>query len=176
MVGAMMKLALAMNNQREEQMVLTDDEIDRLICLEKTVLNPKARKLEKRGSQQVNYEAESATGERFRVYVRQNLRLPEGYSCGLLYVHTSGELVTLARYNGSDHEHANPLDGTGALPAACHIHRATERYMRAGRKAEHFAETTERYSDLDGAVRALIHDCNIKGLSDNSDETQLPLL
>lgn len=157
-------------------MVLPDAEIGRLIELEKVVSNPRARKLEKRGSEQVNYEAEAATGEKFRVYVRQNMRIPEGFSCGLLYITPSGEPVTLARYNGSDHEHANPLDGGSPLSRACHIHRATERYMQAGRKAEHFAETTDRYADIDGALRALILDCNIKGLSDNADETQLKLL
>ena len=158
-------------------MVLIDAEIERLIALEKSVINPRAKKLEKRGSEQVNYEAEAATGEKFRVYVRQNMRIPEGFSCGLLYLAPSGEPVTLTRYNGSDHEHANPLDGGGPMPAACHIHKATERYMQAGRKAEHFAESTDRYSDLEGALRALILDCNIKGLSDNSpDTTQLPLL
>ena len=158
-------------------MALTDDEILRLLRLEKTVTNPRAKKIAKRGSEQVNYDAESPTGEKFRVYVRQNLRIPEGFSCGLLYVSQYGEPVTLTRYNGSDHEHANPLDGGIPMPAACHIHRATERYMAAGRKAEHFAETTDRYSDLEGALQALILDCNIQGLSDNSpDDTQLPLL
>lgn len=158
-------------------MVLIDAEIERLIALEKSVINPRAKKLEKRGSEQINYEAEAATGEKFRVYVRQNMRIPEGFSCGLLYLAPSGEPVTLTRYNGSDHEHANPLDGGGPMSAACHIHKATERYMQAGRKAEHFAEATARYSNLEGALRALILDCNIKGLSDNSAESpQLPLL
>ena len=69
-------------------MVLADTEIGRLIELEKVVSNPKARRLEKRGSEQVNYEAEAATGEKFRVYVRQNMRISEGFSCGLLYLTT----------------------------------------------------------------------------------------
>lgn len=157
-------------------MVLPDSEIDRLIRLEKAISNPKARKLEKRGSEQVNYDAEAITGEHFRVYVRQNLRIPDGFSCGLLYLAASGESVTLARYNGSDHEHTNPLEGGGPLPLSCHIHRATERYMQAGRKADHFAESTDRYTDLEGALRALIADCNIQGLSDNAEVTQLKLL
>lgn len=159
-------------------MALTDAEIARLLDLEKLITNPRAKKIEKRGSEQINYEAEGPAGEKFRVYVRQNLRIPEGFSCGLLYVPPYGEPVTLTRYNGSDHEHANPLDGGGPMPAACHIHRATERYMVAGRKAEHFAESTDRYSDLEGAIRALILDCNIKGLSDNYPDTtpQLTLL
>lgn len=158
-------------------MRLTDAEIQRLLELPKTITNPKARTISKRGSEQVNYDAEAASGERFRVYLRQNLRIPESFSCGLLYTPSAGEPVTLTRYNGSDHEHANPLDGGSPMPAACHIHKATERYMQAGRKPEHFAEATDRYSDLQGALRALILDCNIKGLSDNSPESpQLTLL
>ena len=135
-------------------MMLTDAEIDRLILVSKMVLNPRARKIAKRGSEQVTYEAASAAGEKFRVYVRQNLRIPDGFSCGLLFVSATGEPVTLIRYNGGDHEHSNPLEGATPLPRACHIHRATERYIAAGRKAEHFAETTLRYSDVEGALTA----------------------
>lgn len=47
---------------------------------------------------------------------------------------------------------------------------------RAGRKAEHFAEATGRYTDIAGALRALMDDCNVLGLSDNAHETQLQLL
>lgn len=158
-------------------MRLTDAEIQRLLELPKTITNPKARTISKRGSEQVNYDAEAAGGERFRVYLRQNLRIPEGFSCGLLYVPQAGEPVTLTRYNGSDHEHANPLEHGAPMPAACHIHRATERYMQAGRKAEHFAQTTDRYRDLAGALKALAMDCNIAGLGDNHpDTTQMKLL
>jgi len=145
-------------------MELTDKEIERLISMEKAIDNPQAKMREKRGSMQVNYEARAATGERFKVYVRQNMRIPEGFSCGLIYLCASGESVTLARYNGSDHEHTNPLDAQERLPPSCHIHRATERYMRAGRKAEHFAAATSRYTNLDGALRALVDDCSIQGL------------
>lgn len=150
--------------------ILDDTEIDRLLRVNKRVTNPKARTIEQRGSKRKTYDVEGEHGERFQVYIRQNLRIPEGFSCGILFYHPSGERVTLARYNGSDHEHSNPLDGGAPLPMACHIHRATERYLEAGRKAEHYAETTDRYSELDGAVRALISDCNIQGLGDNAPD------
>lgn len=158
-------------------MVLSDDEISKLISLAKTVTNPRARLVDKRGSSQVNYEAEAETGERFRVYVRQNLRIKEAFSCGLLFLAPSGESVTLARYNGSDHPHSNPLDSTVKMEPAFHIHRATERYMQAGRKAEHFAQETDRYVNLHGALEALLKDCNISGLfDDNEDDKQMDLL
>lgn len=158
-------------------MVLSDDEIDHLIKLEKQVTNPKARRLSKRGSEQVNYEAAAPSGERFRVYIRQNLRLTENFSCGLLWVLPSGDTITLARYNGCDHAHVNPIEGTPPLSMVCHIHRATEKYMRAGRKAEHYAEATLRYKDCAGALQALVADCNIRGLGDNpEDDSQGSLL
>lgn len=157
-------------------MVLTDDVIQELLSLPKFILNPKARKISKRGSEQVNYDVEGESGEKFKVYLRQNLRIPEGFSCGLLYVTDSGDTITLTRYNGSDHEHGNPLDDGKPLPVACHIHRATQKYMLAGRKAEHYADTTTRYSNLDGALKAMCFDCNISGLGDNFDIQQIPLL
>lgn len=159
-------------------MALTDEQINALIALPKVITNPRARKIEKRGSEQVNYDAEGPDGEQFRVYLRQNMRITDGFSCGLLYVPVRGDSVTLTRYNGADHEHSNPLDSGKPLPLACHIHRATEKYMTAGRKAEHYAETTDRYQTLQGALAALLLDCNISGLDDNPDSEQfvLPLL
>jgi len=157
---------------------MTDAEISRLISMPKLVKNARARTIEQRGSERLNYEACGESGEEFRIYIRQNRRIPDGFSCGLLYLPAGREAVTLARYNGSDHEHTNPLESSTPIRFVCHIHRATERYMEAGRKADHYAETTARYSDLKGAIAALITDCNVSGLSDNSSEPdpQLSLL
>ena len=158
-------------------MTISDAEIDRLIALEKAVINPRARRITQRGSERINYEATGQTGEQFFIYVTRNIRLADGFSCGLLYVSPSGEKLTLVRYNGPDHEHTNALESGKPLPRACHIHRATERYINAGRKAEHHAETTTRYTDLDGALRALIADCNVRGLDDNKlIDAQLSLM
>lgn len=157
---------------------INDEEIARLIALQKTVTNPRARTLTQRGSERLNYDLEGPQGERFQIYLRQNTRIPEGFSCGLLFFPPSGEKVTLARYNGGDHEHTNPLESGKPMPMACHVHRATQRYMDAGRKADHFAETTDRYNDLKGALRAMAEDCNVRGLDlgDNQPDPQLNLL
>ncbi len=49
--------------------------------------------------------------------------------------------------------------------------------MQAGRKAEHFAQETDRYVNLHGALEALLKDCNISGLfDDNEDDKQMDLL
>lgn len=145
------------------QFILTDSEIAALLSMHKTVTNPRARWKQQRGSKQMNYKVKSTCGKNFVLYLRQNVRLEEHFSCGLKYCHPEGKHkdVTLCRYNGSDHVHENPLDGKGKIENQCHIHRATQRYMAAGRKAEHYAETTDRYDDLQGAVLALCQDCHI---------------
>lgn len=144
--------------------ILTDEQIERLLGTPKKAISPNARWKTQRGSRQRNYDLESEDGKlRFTLYLRQNERIKESFSCGLLYLHAGGDKVTLARYNGSDHPHYNPLDSTRA-DNHCHIHRATERYMAAGRKSEHYAESTDRYTDLDGALRAIVYDCKISGI------------
>lgn len=144
--------------------ILTDEQIEHLLEAPKAATSSSARWKTQRGSRQRNYDLQSQDGKLlFSLYLRQNERLKESFSCGLLYLHAGGEKVTLARYNGSDHPHYNPLDGTRS-DNHCHIHRATERYMAAGRKSEQFAESTDRYKDLDGALRAIIDDCKITGI------------
>lgn len=167
------------------EIILTDEQIGHLLATPKRVTTLKARWRIQKSSNQRNFELESEDGNmHFVLYLRQNLRIKESFSCGLLYLHPSGDKVTLTRYNGSDHDHYNPLDGSRAI-GCCHIHRATERYMTIGRKAEHFAEGTNRYSDLYGALRAIVTDCMISGIplasaapaddNDEADKQQLGL-
>ena len=51
------------------------------------------------------------------------------------------------------------------LPQTCcntrfHIHLATERYQEIGAREDTFAEPTDRYSDIEGALACLIADAN----------------
>lgn len=147
-------------------MVLTDEEIARLLALPKTITNPRAREKHQKGSIRLNYSA-TADGASFDVYVRQNLLVPDAFSCGLTYLHPSGEKVTLMRCNGGYHAHGNPLEGVGTIGICCHIHIATQRYMAAGRKPEHYAEPTGLFKDVNGALLTLMEKCNISGLSIN---------
>lgn len=149
--------------------VLTDEQIAQLLTTRKAVTNPGARWKEQRGSKQKNYILESDDGQQFALYLRQNIRLNDSFSCGLSYTHPQGGTITLTRYNGGDHEHENPLEGVGKMLPGCHIHTATERYMQAGKKSEHYAEHTDKYTDLDGALRSLMADCNIHGIKHSSE-------
>ena len=66
----------------------------------------------------------------------------------------------LCRYNGKSHEHSNSLESQKFYDF--HVHRATARYQQAGSREDSFAEPTDRYNDLDGAVRCLIQDCGFQ--------------
>lgn len=159
---------------------MTDEEIELLIKIPKMVKNPAAREREKRRSFQRTHTLESIDGsETFELYTRQNSMDPESYSCGLVYHAKDGEKTTLVRYNGSCHQHRNPLEDGQTINYACHIHRATQRYISAGLKSDHFAEQTDRYNSMNEALVCILQDCNISGLDDaearNSDQNQLPL-
>lgn len=145
---------------------MTDDQIERLLNAPKRVINAQARWKEQRGSKQKNYDVETDDGNhRFRLFLRQNVRMASSFSCGLHYLVPGSEDVCLTRYNGDDHEHSNSLDAAPEVKRGFHIHRATARYIQAGRRPEHFAEPTDRYSTLEGALQAICADCKIDGLS-----------
>lgn len=146
-------------------MTLSDDLIQQYLVMPKVITNPSVRSKIQKKSERFNYLVEAADGvSSFEMYTRQNQMDHDAYSCGLIYHAPNGEKVTLVRYNGSNHIHANPLEGGALIAHKCHIHKATQRYMELGDKAEKYAETTDRYSDLSGAIRCMLDDCNITGL------------
>jgi hypothetical protein len=74
-----------------------------------------------------------------------------------------------------NHDHPNYLEKV-KLGYTCHIHIATERYIKANRKAEGFAEATNRYNTVEGALHCLVTDCKISEISttlDNTSQTKL---
>lgn len=158
---------------------LTDDKIADLLNCPKKLTNPQAKTKEKEGNEQVNFKviALDETGHEFEVYKRQNLRegMEDDFSCGIKWIAPNGETLTLKRYNGSSHNHPNHLEKV-KLGYNCHIHIATEKYIKANRKVDGFAEVTNRYNSLDGALHCLVEDCkisNIKTTSDSTNQTRL---
>ena len=63
----------------------------------------------------------------------------------------------LRRYNGNSHEHSNKIEGGRFFEF--HIHHATERYQDAGFDEDGYAEPTDRYADIGGALACLVNDC-----------------
>lgn len=155
---------------------ITDDKINELIKMPKLVVNPGVRAKNKDGTEQYNYKLKT-TGEteyEMMLYTRQNLRegMEDSFSCGLRWNAPNGEVLTLVRYNGSSHSHPNHLEGE-VLGFECHIHTATEKYIKANRKPEGFAQTSDRYHTVKGALHCLVTDCNISGITTTQD---MPLL
>jgi hypothetical protein len=135
---------------------LTDQDIDALLKLPKRVVNPKAQWKEKPGHRQKNYTVKGGDYD-FQIYLRQNLHDNEDFSCGLKVIKPDGQPLTLVRHNGPSHIH-------GEIAMACHIHRTSARAIREGRKPEHYAEPTNAYTTLEGALWAMARDCAITGL------------
>lgn len=147
---------------------LTDALIAQLLGMPKRVKNPKARQVPKAKHLEHNYEVEAVDGDtQFMLIARQSTKIDGNFSCGLVWLPAPGQRVVLTRYNGFDHVHGNPIEGH-EFEFKCHIHVATERYIKIGRKPEMFAEPTDRYATMSDALKCLIDDCNIRGLADPS--------
>jgi len=75
--------------------------------------------------------------------------------------------VKLIRCNGWQPAHTNVLERQTF--SGFHIHYATERYQSAGLRAEKYAELTDRYDSLSGAIECLLHICNIAQRDDDNN-------
>lgn len=150
---------------------ITDIKIKELIQIAKRITNPKSHSKEKDGHEQYNYKLQSETEDlEFELYTRQNLRIgmEDDFSCGISWLSPNGESFTLKRYNGPSHKHKNQLEET-FIEYKPHIHLSTEKYVRANRKPEGYAEETDRYNSLKGALHCLVIDCNITGIKTEPD-------
>jgi hypothetical protein len=153
---------------------ITQTKIDELIKMPKKVINPNARSREKPSHLERNYKVVGVDDNNisFSLFIRQNNQLEDDFSCGLIWHTPSGEGLVLTRYNGASHPHKNHLEGE-RLEATYHIHKATEKYLQAGKKAEGYAETTNRYTTANGALHCLLKDCNISGLTNEENTPRL---
>ena len=110
------------------------------------------------------------SGNEFRVIIRENQVNRLDFSVILaVYVPELGKHFLLRRYNGRNHEHTNRIEKIKFQDF--HIHYATERYQRKRQRADFYAEPTNRYTDVNGALQCLITDGNFEV----SDELQRTL-
>ena len=94
----------------------------------------------------------------FRVITRKNRINPLDFCIILGYVPPERlKLFHLRRHNGL-HKHTNKLEGDSFRDF--HIHYATQRYQEAGWDIDAYAEPTDRYDTVDGALETLLNDCN----------------
>ena len=153
---------------------LTDEKIAQLLACPKRVENPQSREKTEGKHKRRDYRVISDDGaHRFTLFTRQSTKIADGFSAGLLWHAKSGEDVILLRCNGSDHSHPNVLERQ-RIEYKCHVHVVTERYILANRKGEGFAETTDAYYTLAGALHELMSRANIQGLNTEKDGPQTP--
>ena|ERR1017187_8768087 len=152
---------------------LTDDEIQNLILEEKKIthgLNDFFKMKDKKGHREHDISILRPDGSTFKIIVRLSKENLLDFSAILGFIPPKkSEVFLLRRYNGKSHEHSNRIEKEIAF-YDFHIHTATERYQREGPREEYFAEITDRYSDVHGALDCLIKDCNVI-----LDDTQLIL-
>jgi len=139
---------------------LSDAQIARLIAEPKpgiderallSGMNPDANQ-HKRSSLQVR----GKHGSEFALYVRQNALDAFDFSVILAYT-GGGRPINLLRYNGPNHPHVNKIEGT-RVDFVPHIHVASHRYQEHAYDPEGFAEETDAYTDLGGALRCMVMD------------------
>ena len=149
--------------------VLSDVQIEALIAETKPLpadwhlrLRPRAGRI---GHLVRDLDVEGNHGSSFRIVVRQSVRNVLDFSVILGYRPLTGpRLFRLRRYNGRSHEHRNRIEGDRFY--GFHIHKATERYQLIGMDEDAFAEETDRYADLAGAMSALVLDCGFELVRD----------
>ncbi len=150
----------------------TDHELAELRSMPKRAVNPGAQWLVKPKERPVHrqrtLEARSQPDgpHFFSIYLRQNLKDLNDFSCGLAYLAPGSRPLTLARYNGPSHRH-------GDINYSTHIHRASHQAIAAGRRPESEAEETDRYTTLEGALACMIDDFNLSGINAQRDAPRL---
>ena len=111
----------------------------------------------KRGHKERQLMVTGRTGNEFRMILRQSRLNALNFSVILaVRVPNSNRLFRLQRCNGKSHKHSNHIEGTSFYDF--HIHMATERYQVKGFDEDEYAEVTDRYSDLAGALNCILSD------------------
>lgn len=140
---------------------LTDEEIATLVAERKDLpgdFQARFQTRPKRGHRERDLDITGQGDIQFRVILRQSLSNALDFSVILAYrLPQSTEVFRLRRYNGRSHEHTNDLEGDRFYDF--HIHQATQRYQELGAAEDAYAERTDRYADMDDAVRCLLQDC-----------------
>ena len=144
--------------------LLNDDEIQRFINESKPLppnFHLRLRLKPKRGHKEAELDFEGADGSPFRLILRQTMGNPLDFSLILAYcVPRTNIVFRLRRYNGRSHEHTNKLEGDRFY--SFHIHKATLRYQEEGFREDAYAEPTDRYADVEGALECMLSNCGFE--------------
>ncbi len=154
-------------------LTLTDAQIEDLLRMPKRVQNPASRERQDGKHFRRDFRVVSEDGQHeFVLFTRQSTVISNGFSAGLRWRSKTGEEVILLRCNGADHVHVNALERE-RFEAEFHVHKASERYILAGKRTEGRAERTEAFRTVAGALHEVVRLANISGLSTKADESDL---
>lgn len=96
-------------------------------------------------------ELAGAEGNEFVLATRQHRLHPQNFSV-ILEHHAEGHRYRLVRCNGlHPGGHRNVIEGS-SFGTTFHVHRATERYQRAGKSIDGYAEEDSSFSSLHQAI------------------------
>lgn len=94
------------------------------------------------------------------IIVRKNIDNPLDFSVILRYTDRNRNEHILLRMNGNHGKHRNIIENTSVKGP--HIHYMTERYQLRGLHPDGYAESTDRYQDVEGAFRTMMDMANIR--------------
>ena len=136
----------------------TDQQIAALIKERKVLPDNWRIQLDKNDSLYIIGES----GNRFRIITNLNKKYPTDFSVILAVINPkTGAVFRIRRYNGMPkRSHNNKIEKQKIY--GYHIHSATERYQERGYDEEAYAEKTDRYNNLKGALHCLIQDANLE--------------
>lgn len=102
------------------------------------------------GHKKKEVRVSNARGEKvFVVFWRQNSRNQLDFTVGLAYeVPGSNARINLIRCNGNSHFHEDAISGQ-KINFDFHIHRAREECVQLGSEPECFAQSTNKYNNID---------------------------
>lgn len=143
------------------QVRFTDSDISALLGVRKplpTDYRPRMALKPKRGHKERELDVRGEDGSDFIIILRQSDFNALDFSVILGYrVPGTNQVFRLRRYNGRSHRHTNAIEGQTFYDF--HIHQATERYQARGFREDTYADTSNRYSDLNGAIFAMFSNC-----------------
>lgn len=156
---------------------LTDQQIFDLISEQKDIdynIRDEIKFKSKRGHKEFHLNVTGIGGSAYLIILRQSIANIFDFSVILTYeIPESNYRFRLIRYNGKNHSHTNQIENQTFY--SYHIHRASERYQELGMREDAFAEPTNRYSDLYGAIECMLKDCNFIIKSENLDQLSLKI-
>ena len=144
-----------------DDLQLSDQEIEKLISCPKRIIEPPKKEMQLgNGHWRNDMKLQSEDGEYdFSVFIRKNEDFEENFSIGLIYNPRDirGE-IPLLRCNGPHGPHVL-FDHHDRF----HIHKADQKNLDSGMRAERTAYITKEYASYQDALGYFIKKCNIVG-------------